>query len=174
MMQPLPENKSSAKYPWSVLHVIANHERTVVQHLIARSIDCYLPLYAETSSRTDRKLTLERPLFTGYVFVRFAPPKRKIVLQVPSILHLLGDGQHEMVSAEEINRIRDGLAGGCALRPYPDIPIGTRVRVREGCFAGAEGIVIKFCKPCMVVMTLTAIEQRFSVEVNQDELEILS
>ena len=174
MMQSLPESKSSAKYPWSVLHVIANHERQVVQHLIARSIDCYLPLYTETSSRKDRKLILERPLFTGYVFVRFAPAKRNIVLSVPSILHLLGDGQHEMVSAEEIDRIRKALAGGCALRPHPNVAVGTRVRVREGFFTGTEGIVTKFCKQCKVVMMLTAIEQRFSAEVNLDQLEILS
>jgi hypothetical protein len=32
---------------WWVLHVNSNHERRVVQHLVARSVDCYLPLYSE-------------------------------------------------------------------------------------------------------------------------------
>jgi len=174
MTQLLSGTGTNEDSPWRVLHVIANHEKRVAQHLDTRSVEYYLPLYKEKSHRRDRAVTLDRPLFAGYVFARFAPRERITVLQVPSILHLLGDGQHEMVSAEEIDRIRKALAGGCALRPHPNVAVGTRVRVREGCFAGAEGIVTKFCKQCKVVMMLTAIEQRFSVEVNQDELEILS
>jgi len=159
--------------PWRVLHVIANHEKRVAQHLDTRSVEYYLPLYKEKSHRRDRAVTLDRPLFAGYVFARIAPQARITVLSIPSVLRLLGDGQQITVSAAEIEQIREGLAGGCVLRPHSGIAVGTRVRIRKGCFAGAEGIVTKFCKPCKVVMILAATEQRFSAEVDIEDLEIL-
>jgi len=41
--------------------------------------------------------------------VRFTPAVRTAVQSIPSVLRLLGDGQREMVSAAEIDQIREGL-----------------------------------------------------------------
>ncbi len=92
--------------PWRVLHVVANHEKRVAQHLMARSLEHYLPLYSLRSKWTDRVVDLERPLFTGYIFVRFAREARLSVVSAPGVLRLLGSGIGETVSAEEIERIR--------------------------------------------------------------------
>jgi len=160
--------------PWHVLHVVANHEKKIAQHLSARSLEHYLPLYSERSRWSDRSVTLERPLFVGYVFVRCSPRTRLSVISTPGAIRLLDDSINCMVSAEEIDLIRDGLAGGCLLRPYFDLPAGTPVRVRTGVFAGAEGIVTAIRQRCKVVMTLTAVGQCFSLEIDRDEVEVLS
>jgi transcription antitermination factor NusG len=167
------EDKTVPERPWSVLHVVANHEKRVAQHLAARSLEHYLPLYSEQSRWTDRTVTVERPLFAGYVFVRFALPVRTSVLSIPSVLRLLGDGQRATVSIAEVDRIREGLENGCALRPHVGIAEGTRVRVGRGIFKGTEGIVTKFCKQCRVVMTLQATGQRFTLEMGMDDIEVL-
>src|ERR1017187_2832991 len=101
--------------PWHVLHVIANHEKRVAQHLSVRSLEHYVPLYTERSRWTDRSVDLERPLFTGYVFVRFSPESKLSLISTPGVLPLLGDAQRDTVSDDEIGRIRDGLASGCLL-----------------------------------------------------------
>ena len=85
--------------PWRVLHVVANHEKRVAQHLMARSLEHYLPLYSVRSKWTDRVVDLERPLFTGYIFVRFASEARISVVSAPGVLRLLGSGIGETVSA---------------------------------------------------------------------------
>ena len=127
--------------PWRVLHVVANHEKRVAQHLGARSLEHYLPLYAVRSKWTDRTVNLKRPLFAGYVFVRFPGEARISVVSTPGVLRLLGNGVGETVSTAEIERIREGLAGGYILRPHPAVSIGERVRVHRGVFEGVEGIV---------------------------------
>ena len=71
------------EHPWRVLHVISNHEKRVVQHLASRSLEHYLPLYALKSRWSDRTVALERPLFPGYVFTRFAPTERIGALSTP-------------------------------------------------------------------------------------------
>ena len=161
------------KSPWQVLHVIANHEKSVAQHLSVRSLEHYLPLYTERSRWTDRSVVLERPLFTGYVFVRFSPRARLFVVSTPGVIRLLGDHESDTVSAEEIERIRNGLATDCHLRPHPHVSVGTSVRVRSGVFEGVEGIVTEFRHQCRVIITLSAMKQCFSVEVELGDIDVL-
>jgi len=159
--------------PWKVVQVIANHEKRVAQHLTVRGLEHYLPLYTERSRWSDRTVELERPLFAGYVFVRYALESRRWVISTPGILRVLGDGGSETVSVEEIARIREGLASGCLLRPHPDVEVGTAVRVRSGVFEGVVGMVSEFRRSCRVVITLSAIRQCFSVEVDLQDIEVV-
>ncbi len=159
--------------PWRVLHVVANHEKRVARHLTARSLEHYLPLYAVRSKWTDRVVDLERPLFAGYVFVRFPREERLSVVSAPGVLRLLGSGVGETVSAAEIERIRESLATGCILRPHPTVSVGELVRVHRGVFAGVEGIVTELRHQCKVIITLAATKQCFSLEVDSDDIEVL-
>lgn len=158
--------------PWHVLFVIANHEKKVAQHLSVRSVEHYLPLYTERSRWSDRWVNVERPLFVGYVFVRYSSQTRLSVVSTPGVVRLLGDSTNDTVSADEIARIRQGLASGCLLRPHFDLPVGTRVRVRRGVFEGTEGVVAELRQRCKVVMTLSCIRQCFSLELDRDDIEI--
>jgi transcription antitermination factor NusG len=159
--------------PWQVLHVIANHEKSVAQHLSVRSVEHYLPLYTERSKWTDRSVVLERPLFAGYVFVRFLPHVRLRVISTPGIIRLLGDHESDAVSSEEIDKIRDGLASGCLLRPHANVSVGTPVRVRSGVFEGVEGIVAEFRHQCHVIIALSAVKQSFSLELHLEDIQVL-
>lgn len=159
--------------PWRVLHVVANHEKKVAQHLSVRSVEHYLPLYTERSRWSDRSVVLERPLFLGYVFVRFSPQSRLPVISTPGVIRLLGDCEHDTVSAEEINRIREGLASGCLLRPHSNVSIGTRVKVRGGIFEGVEGVVTELRHRCKVIITLAAVKQSFSLELDREDIDFL-
>lgn len=158
---------------WRVLHVVANHEKRVAQHLAARSLEHYLPLYSIKSKWTDRVVDLERPLFTGYVFVRFEREARISVVSAPGVLRLLGSGIGETVSAEEIERIRTGLASGYILRPHPKVSVGEVVRVKSGVFEGTEGIVTELRHQCKVIIALAATKQCFSLEVDVNDIEVL-
>jgi transcription antitermination factor NusG len=159
--------------PWRVLHVIANHEKRVARQLAVRSIEHYLPLYFERSRWSDRTVTLERPLFPGYVFVRYLPEARVSVISTPGALKLLGDGGAETVDCAEIDRIRYALANGYILRPHPRICAGTRVRICRGLFEGMEGVVLELHRKCTVVIALSAVDQCFSLEVDLNEVEVL-
>lgn len=160
-------------HPWHVLHVSSNYEKRVAKHLTVRSVEHYLPLYAERVKWSDRTVTAERPLFSGYVFARFLPQYRISVLSTPGVLRLLGDGERDMVSCAEIDKIRTGLSSSLVLRPHSWVGVGTRVRIRDGVFAGIEGAVTELRQQCRVVIALAAIHQCFSLEVPLDGLEIL-
>jgi len=158
--------------PWQVLHVISNHEKRVAQHLVVRAVEHYLPLYTERVKWTDRTVVTERPLFSGYIFARYVPQDRLSVISTPGVLRLLGDQEADMVSSAELDKIRDGLASGLLLRPHSSVAVGTRVRVRSGVFAGVEGVVTEFRHQCGVIITLSAVRQYFSLQVELGDLEV--
>jgi transcriptional antiterminator NusG len=159
--------------PWHVVQAVANHEKCVAQHFAARSIEHYLPLYTERSKWTDRTVAVERPLFTGYVFVRLSPATRLAVISTPGVIRTLGDGPASTVSSEEVAKIREGLAEGYILTPHPCLSVGTRVCVREGIFRGSEGVVTELRHHCRVVISVFATQQCFSLEIPLDHLEVL-
>jgi transcription antitermination factor NusG len=160
--------------PWHVLHVLSNREKKVAQHLEVRTIEYYLPLYKEKVKWTDRTVTAERPLFSGYVFARFDPQYRIPVISTPGVLRLLGDQMWDLVEDEELEKIRAGLAKGLSLRPHPTINVGTRVRIRNGVFEGVEGVVSELRQQCKVIITLAAVRQCFALEAEIDDLQVLS
>lgn len=159
--------------PWHVLYVIAKHENKVARHLAGRALEYYLPLYSERSRWSDRTVAVERPLFPGYVFARFPPHSRLVAISTPSVLRILGDTVSETVDCADIERIRESLASGYALKPHAGVAAGTRVRIRHGIFANTFGIVTDLRRTCNVVVSLSAANQSFSIEVDLSDIEIV-
>ena len=159
--------------PWQVLHVRSNFEKRVAQHLMVRSVEYYVPLYTERVKWTDRFVVTERPLFTGYVFVRFGHESRIAVISTPGVVRCLGADERSLVSSAELNRIREGISSGLLLRPHPNLTVGERVRVRRGIFEGVEGVVTEFRQQCNVVISMGAVQQCFSLEMDSADIEVV-
>jgi transcription antitermination factor NusG len=140
---------------------------------MVRSVEHYLPLYRERVKWTDRTVVTERPLFSGYVFARFAAAARITVISTPGVVRSLGDDEGSLVNCAELDRIREGLSSGLLLRPHPCASVGQRVRVRNGIFGGVEGIVTEFRQQCKVIISLAAVRQCFSLELELGDIEIL-
>jgi transcription antitermination factor NusG len=166
--------ESMHESPWNVLHVTANHEKRVAQHLNCRAVEHYLPLYTERSHWTDRTVELERPLFAGYVFIRFSAPQKLSIISIPGVLQVLGGNGCQTVSSQELDRIRLALSGGQRLRPHPFLAVGVQVRVRGGIFDGAQGVVAEMRRECKVVIALSGVQQSFSLEIGMDQLELVN
>lgn len=169
----VPLGQPKPEIPWHVLHVRSNFEKRVAQHLTARSIEHYLPLFQERVKWTDRTVLTDRPLFSGYVFARFLPETRIAAISSPGVVRSLGDEAGNLVSCAELDKIRNGLATGLLLRPHPNVSIGARVRIRTGIFEGVEGVIAEFRQQCKVILALAAVRQSFSLEVALSEIEIL-
>ena len=158
--------------PWHAVQVMTNHEKRVTQQFASRCVEHYLPVYTEKSKWTDRTVTLHRPLFPGYLFIRFGPAERLRVLGTPGVLHLLGNGSTGLIPSTEIAKIQAALAQGYLLHPHPHITKGMSVRLKHGIFAGMEGKVTELRSHCRVVLALSGVDQCFSLAATIDEIEI--
>ena len=157
---------------WYAVYTSANHEKRVAAQLKGRSVEYFLPLYDSLRRWKDRKVCLQMPLFPGYVFVRIPLLHRMQVLQIPSVVRLVGfNGGPTALPEEEIRAMQNGLKQGVCARPHPYITVGRCVRVVRGPLAGLHGILLKRKNRARVVVSLDLIRRSVAVEVSPDELQ---
>jgi transcription antitermination factor NusG len=162
---------------WFAVYTTPNHEKRVTAHFGLRGIESYLPLYrAKRRWKNGCTVTLELPLFPGYVFVHIAPGERVRVLEVPSVLWIVGNGREPLPLPDvDIESLRAGL-GARGAQPHPYLTQGHRARIRCGPLLGWEGVVLWTkgeSRNLRVVLSLDAIMKSVAVEVGADELELL-
>jgi transcription antitermination factor NusG len=160
---------------WFAVYTTSRHEKRVDQHLSLREIEHYLPLYQTQRKWSDgSRVTLNLPLFPGYIFVRIKRAQRVRVLEVPGVLTIVGGtgGAPAPLPLADIEALRTGLHLRRA-EPHPLLQIGQRARIRSGALAGMEGIVLRKKNSFRVVLTMDAIMQSIAVEVDANELEPL-
>jgi transcription antitermination factor NusG len=110
---------------------------------------------------------LELPLFPGYVFVRLPICERLRVVQIPSVVRLVGfGGLPTALPDDEIDLIRAGFLQGCGAEPHPFLTVGRRVRITAGPFAGLEGILKRKKSVLRVVVSLELIQRSVAVDVD--------
>ena len=159
---------------WYALYTCANHEKRVAAELTHRSVENFVPLYSSVRRWKDRRVTLDLPLFPGYVFVRMALAEKLKVVQVPSVVRLVGFGGLPAALPEtEMEIVRAGLSRGVHAEPHPFLTLGRRVRIMDGPFAGLEGILKKRKRGLRVVVSLELIQRSVAVEVEAADLQVL-
>jgi transcription antitermination factor NusG len=158
---------------WFAVYTISRHEKRVAQHLTQREIEFYLPLYRSQRKWSDgSRVTLELPLFPGYLFVRIKRSERVRVLDVPGALSVVGGTGREPVALPDdaIEALRTGLHLRKA-EPHPLLTVGQRARIRSGALAGMEGVVMRMKNSFRVILTLEHIQRSIAVDVSGDDLE---
>jgi transcription antitermination factor NusG len=168
----LPE--AGAEQRWYAVYTCANHEKQVATHLQARAVEHFLPLYASARRWKDRRVQLDLPLFPGYVFVRLSLRDRLRVLQIPSVVRLVGfGGLPAALPDDQVAVLREGLAGQLRAQPHPFLTAGRRVRVIHGPLAGAQGIVRRKKGMVRIILSLDLIMRSVAVELDAADLEPL-
>ncbi len=152
---------------WYAAYTCANHEKRVAAELQARAVEQFLPLYSSVRRWKDRRVNLELPLFPGYVFVRLALRDRLRVLQIPSVVRLVGfNGLPTALPDTEMEVLRSGLSERLRAEPHPFQTVGRRVRIKSGPFAGLEGILKRKKSNLRVVISLEIIQRSVAVDVD--------
>ena len=97
---------------WFALYTTSRHEKRVAEHLGQREIEHFLPLYRSKRKWKDgSRVTLDLPLFTGYLFVRIGRGQRGKVLEVPGAVALMmgTGGEPATLPDTTIRALRSGL-----------------------------------------------------------------
>jgi transcriptional antiterminator NusG len=157
---------------WYAAYTYPRHEKKVHEQLALREIESFLPCYrARHKWRNGCTVDLQLPLFAGYVFVRTSPGERLRALQVPGLVHLISfGGVPAPVSTEEIETLKTVLSASDA-EPHPVVAVGDRVRIKSGCLAGIEGILLRKTTGFRLVLNVNLIRQAASIEVSADDVE---
>jgi len=161
---------------WYAVQTRARHEKVVAQRLQEGGVTTFLPLVTEIRRWSDRKKSVEFPLFGCYLFVRLAPTseERLRVLRIDSVLNFVGiRGQGTPIPEQQINAVRTLIEEELPWSTHPFLKIGQRVRIRSGALNGLEGILVARNGDRTLVLSVDAIQRSLAVRIEGYDVEPL-
>jgi len=159
---------------WYAIRTRSRFEKRIELVLRQRGAETFLPLLKAVHSWSDRRKTIHKPLFDGYVFVRvrLTREQRLSILRTGGVLAFAG-------SADLPSRIPDDQIEGlqrllkaetpCAIRSF--LHNGQRVRIRGGVLDGLVGI-LQDNEGKHLVVSIACIQRAVSVRIEGYELEV--
>jgi transcription antitermination factor NusG len=159
--------ESASEGRWYAAYTCAHHEKRVARQLEMGSVESFLPLYEKVSRWKDRKVRLQLPLFPSYVFVRIALEEKMRVLQIPSVVRLVGfNGVPMPLNEEEMKAMRQGLNSKLRIEPHPFLTVGRRVRIKSGPFADLQGVLLRKKGGFRFVLSVELLQRSIAVDVD--------
>jgi len=171
-------------HAWHVATVQPFMELTAEEHLVRQGFEPFAPRYEFTRVTRGRKVTTEYAYFPGYIFINFD----RALTQWRSINGTRGVKQLMLSSPDSPARVRDGvveellmLCRGSTveaasidrtLKRLIVTPVGARVKLTEGPFAGHTGPVT-WSKGDRVKVLLSLFGSEREMKVSKRALELV-
>jgi transcription antitermination factor NusG len=137
-------------------------------------IPTFLPLVGEVHRWSDRKKTVQLPLFSCYVFVKLVPQSRERmrVDRINGALGIVGvRGQGITIPEEQIEAVRTLITQQLPWSTHPFLKIGQRVRIRSGSMNGVEGVLLSRNGDRTLIISIDAIQRSLAIRVEGYDVE---
>lgn len=159
--------------PWWACYTRARQEKQLMRSLRQAEIGHYAPIIARRyRSPAGRLRQSYLPLFANYVFVRGDEMARYAAVCSGCVSRALAVTQPDLL-VHDLRQIQHLIQTGAPLAPESRIDSGDRVRVRNGQFAGFEGVVIRRQQQTCLIVEVRFMNQGASVVLDDCQLEIL-
>jgi transcription antitermination factor NusG len=157
---------------WHVLHLRPRREKKVAENCRLLRFSHYLPLRTETKVYQRRRVTVQKPVFPGYLFASFDAQGRLELLKTNAVVRILAPGnQRELL--HQLAQVRKALEVDPGLGAAAAISAGRLVRICDGPFCGVEGRVISLKGQTMVCLNVELVGQAVRVQIERERLEPL-
>src|SRR6266700_2707760 len=169
----MPPISPETQAHWYAVHTRPRHEKKVAADLQERGVVTYLPLLAQVRRWSDRRKTIQVPLFPCYAFVHsiFDMRLRLALYWAQGALGFVGpNNQGVPIPDVQIESIRTLMAANVPLMRYPLLKIGQRVRVRGGALDGVEGTLATKGHRQLVV-SVESVHASFSISLEGYDVE---
>ncbi|MDD7886347.1 transcription termination/antitermination protein NusG [Flavivirga sp. 57AJ16] len=161
---------------WYVIHTKSNYEKKVYNTL-KNNFDVFLPMNKMVKQWSDRKKSVEKPLFKSYLFIHLKSPKDQLfALKTTGVYGYISiEGKPALVTDVEINSIKlfVGEFSNIQLAPF-EICIGEKRRINFGPFSGYDCFVIGHKGKEKVIVRIDSLKSCISAELNKSHLAVLS
>ena len=170
---PMPPAATDTR-SWYALLTRARHEKIVALRLNERGISSFLPLLRQVRLWRNRKIKVELPLFSCYVFVylQHTNEDRLRALRIDGVFSLVGShGMGTPIPEDQIAAVRRFVEVNLSWAAYPFLKVGKRVRIRSGALDGVEGILVSRNGESKLVISIEAIERSLAVCIEGYDVE---
>jgi transcription antitermination factor NusG len=160
---------------WFAIKTRYRFETKVAARLQTKGVETFLPLLEETHCWSDRKKTISRPLFSGYVFVRLRPSSasRLNVLRTEGVIGFVSfHGNTPSIQSKQMEDLQMLLSQRAPCSRHAFLQAGQRVRIKGGCLDGLEGILARSDQQT-VVISIECIQRSVAFKIEGYDLEVV-
>ena len=130
---------------WYAVYTLPRWEKKIARTLEEKGYEVYCPLNRVQRQWSDRKKTVQEPLFKGYVFVQVEEKKKWEVRSFQGILnYVYWNGKPGIIREEEIETIKRFL------NQFTDVQVEeyklqpeTKVKIKGGVLMNYEGTIVE-------------------------------
>lgn len=172
---PLPEGcKAVSALPgeWWIAHVRSRNEKALAFDLARMGVGYYLPMQERETYSGGRRRRNLYPLFTSYLFFCGSPEDRVRAFETKRVANVLPVEDQEGF-LRELTTIETALAAGDRVEVVEQLPIGRRVEVVKGPFAGTTGLVTGNRPWSSITLVIPGMNVGAELKINGDFLELL-
>ncbi|WP_291962575.1 UpxY family transcription antiterminator [Maribacter sp.] len=133
---------------WYVLYVKPKNEKKVAQRLSVLQVEVYCPMIKEVKQWSDRKKTIEAPLFKSYVFINISEGERQRVFDVPGVVrYLYWLGKPAVVRDIEMETLKKWLTDDTVENySLTKLESGDKVAIKYGALKDKKAQIIEIGK----------------------------
>lgn len=162
---------------WYAVYTKPRWEKKINTVLAKKGIESWCPLQRVQRQWSDRKKTIEDPLFKSYVFVRISEQERLRVLQTDGILNFVFYlSKPAVIRDSEIDAIKSFLLQKDAVltvHALDSFDKDTRIKIKHGVFSEHTGTVLRTSGKKKVYVSLESLGQVIMIEFPIDHLELI-
>lgn len=161
---------------WYALHTRSRFENVVSDNLEKKKIEVFLPKIRVRSKRLDRKKIIQVPLFPGYIFVKtdLNPAEHLEIVKTAGAVRLIGTSKSPVaIPDENIESLKIMVSSDQEIISGTRLESGNRIIVISGPFTGVTGTFVRYKSADRVVVYIGALGQSASVEVNEEDIQLL-
>lgn len=159
---------------WFAVWTKSRQEKVAAAMIGSLGVTNFLPLKSESRQWSDRKQTVNVPLFSGYLFVRMSlsDGSKLRVLHVPGVAGFVGNSHGPLpIPEDQIEAVRTVVERRIECTVHPLLEEGDKVRVVRGPLAGMEGRLIRTNSLARLVISISMIHRSLAVHVDRDDVE---
>ncbi len=160
---------------WYAVYTRSRFEKQVLKGLEDQGIEAYLPLIKTVRQWSDRKKTVEVPLFSSYVFVHIDRRFYDLVLQTMGVVkYITFEGKAASIPADQIDNLRIIVNSDEKVETtWETRRKGDKVMVSAGSLKGLRGELISDGDRRKVLVRIDSIDQNLVVEVHSSLIEAI-
>jgi len=174
-MAPFPSSGQAPEHShWYAIHTRPRNEKAVAAQLREKKVSTFLPLLEQIRQWSDRRRTIEVPMFSCYAFVRIAQSteERLKVLRTPGVLGFVGSERWgASIPNEEIENLQRAIRQKLPCVVHPFIGAGQRVRSRGGSLDGMQGILMRESGEQSLVISIEVLQRSVQIRVEGYNVE---
>ncbi|NVO21401.1 MAG: UpxY family transcription antiterminator [Bacteroidetes bacterium] len=158
---------------WYAIYTRSRTEKKVYTELIKRNIHVFLPLHKTVRQWSDRKKTVEVPLFNSYLFVCINEKEYLTALQVEGVVrYVTFEGKAVSIPPQQIEAIKAYIDEGTPAyeESLINLEAGVNIEITRGPMMGLNGILLNFHGKHRVKVEIDCVGQSLIIDVPRTSL----